>query len=873
MSTLKVFISYSQQDKSYKNELLSFLEPMVQDNEITIWHDQELLASDEFNIKIKEKLSESDIVIFLLSQRFITSKYCREIEEAIALEKYNNDNDKFRIIPIVLSPCTLDRSPLNKFNIPLQAKPVNKFTDKDDAYLEIYKEIKDLILFLNDPDNNYTKSDDKKLFPIHDENHIKINDEHLRYINDLGFTLQHSRKDNIFLEDIYIYPDLKKLDKEFENYDPYISSDKVCNPENLYSNRIVIFGDEQSGKTTLAKSIFKSCINSNMTPVIIKGDNIKSKTTFDNELEKAYFKQYETNMLLTEDILLIIDDFIESPMNIKFQKDLLKEIIEKFSNLVIISDSSMKLQEQLIHELDICKLYEIQPLGYKKRTALVEKWNLIGCDETQCIYEQQNKNDGLLRSIDSILMKNIVPSKPVFILMILQILETNSSSNFTLTSYGHCYHSLIVDAFNRANIRMDQLNDYFNYLCELAFYIYNTGSLKINEDQMKDFQIEYGKNYLIKCHDETYEKLLKSRLINEFAGKVKFQYKYIFYFFIAKKMTESENVIEQVEFLCEKIHSEKHANILIFITHHTKDKKVIDTILKKLSFIFNERQPARLDCSELAFLNEVAKEIPQMVIDNTKDVEEERRKLVEKEDRIEKEFYIDSVDDLDEDNIDEDNVGEINKDLLDVNRSYKSLEILGQIIRNRKGSMSIDQLQELGTEAYSVGLRFLDYYFNTIKSMKSEIIDEIHRLIEKKKNWSKEKITQEARLFYWTFSYIMSLNVIRKIALSVGHKDLVEFYSRISDQFGSEVARLIEIEIELEFRKTIPRDKISQLWSQIKDNVVTRRLLQEILINHLHFHYVKHDDKHWIASTLAIPIQEQNKMQSKRKVKELPHKK
>ncbi|MGR5183929.1 hypothetical protein ACPV3S_00240 [Photobacterium damselae] len=187
--------------------------------------------------------------------------------------------------------------------------------------------------------------------------------------------------------------------------------------------------------------------------------------------------------------------------------------------------------------------------------------------------------------------------------------------------------------------------------------------------------------------------------------------------------------------------------------------------------------------------------------------------------------------------------------------------------------MSIDQLQELGTEAYSVGLRFLDYYFNTIKSMKSEIIDEIHRLIEKKKNWSKEKITQEARLFYWTFSYIMSLNVIRKIALSVGHKDLVEFYSGISDQFGSEVARLIEIEIELEFRKTIPRDKISQLWSQIKDNVVTRRLLQEILINHLHFHYVKHDDKHWIASTLAIPIQEQNKMQSKRKVKELPHKK
>lgn len=869
MASLKIFISYSQSDKEYKNDLLSFLEPMVSDNEINIWHDQELLASDEFDTKIKEKLAECDIIIFLLSQRFINSKYCREIEEAIALERYNNDNDRLRIVPIVLSPCTLDRSPLNKFNIPLQSKPINKFEDKDEAYLKVYQEIKELVVFLNDPDNKYIRESEKNKLIVSDEHTLKINDEHLRYINDLGFTLQHSRKDNIFLEDIYIYPDLKKLDKDFENYDPYVSSEEVCTPKNLQSNKIVVLGDEQSGKSTLAKSIFKSCINTPLTPVIIKGENIKSKTSFDSEVEKAFFKQYETEVFLKEDLLLIIDDFIESPINIKFKKDLLKIITESFSNLVIISDSRLKLQEQLIHELENYKLYEIQPLGYKKRTALVEKWNSIGCDETQCIYEQQNKNDGLIRSIDSILMKNIVPSKPVFILMILQILETNTSSNFTLTSYGHCYHSLIVDAFNRANIRMDQLNDYFNYLCELAFYIYKTGSQKISEIQMKEFQVDYEKNYLIKSHEETYNKLLKSRLINEFAGKIKFQYKYIFYFFIAKKMTESEDIINQVEFLCDKIHSEKHANILIFITHHTKDKKVIDTILKKLSGIFDTRQPARLDSCELSFLNEAAEEIPQMVIDNSKDVEEERRKLVEREDKIEKSLYAYNEEDDDY----EDDIEDINQELLDVNKSYKSLEILGQIIRNRKGSMSINQLEELGTEAYSVGLRFLDYYFNIIKSMKSEIIEEIHRLIEKKKNWSNEKITQEAKLFYWTFSYMMSLNVIRKTVLSVGHKDLIEFYSKISNQFGSEVAKLIEIDIELEFRKTIPRNKISQLWLKVKDNLVTRRLLQEILVNHLHLHYVKYDDKHWIASTLEIPIQEQHKIQNRRKVKEIPYKK
>jgi hypothetical protein len=116
-------------------------------------------------------------------------------------------------------------------------------------------------------------------------------------------------------------------------------------------------------------------------------------------------------------------------------------------------------------------------------------------------------------------------------------------------------------------------------------------------------------------------------------------------------------------------------------------------------------------------------------------------------------------------------------------------------------------------------------------------------------------------VFYWTYSYMMSLNVIRKISYSIGHKDLTSYYEKLSEHFGTEISKLVEISIKLEFTKKIPKDEIIKIWPHLKDNLMTRRLLQEIVITHLHMHYTNHEDKAWIASKLSIPIKEQINLQ------------
>lgn len=860
---IKVFISYSHANKAEKDRILKYLEP---NTDMLVWYDKELLAGDQFDEVISAKIDESDIFIFLITQDFLTSKYCNEIEVSKALTRKGED-DELRIIPVILDYCTFKKSKLSKYNaVPDDAHPVFSYDNHNKAYLEIANAIEEVVAYIKDK-----KKKLQQIVSIQSENKNSLNQAFALYLSDLGFTIQHRKKEVLYLDDLFIYPDLKRNKHDFDDYDVFVNAKNALNINKVLNNKNLIIGSEQSGKSTLAKTLFKDYHSLGYFPILVKGELFKKVADFETVISNAFLEQYSSGKLPQADkIIIIIDDITESPMNEKFQRNLISNITQTYGSIVAISDSKLRFREQLLKDFDQFTTYEITEFSHLQKAELVEKWNTIGIDETSFIEDFQSNVDNMIRNIDSILMKNIVPSKPIFILMILQILESNTQSNFALTSYGHCYHSLIIQAFNKVNVKADALNDYFNYLSELAYFIFRKGNHSIIKEEFEEFKVYYSNNYYLASHEEVSDKLTKSKIIQIWNERVRFQYKYIYYFFVAKKITELtiEQSLLVIDELCSKIHTEKCANILIFITHHTRDSVIIDRISDTLSNIFKDHKEATLGKKDVDFLNEMAFEIPKIVMDKSKDVEEERKNYLIEKDKIDRASTSNNGDyNFNDDEDDNEDIEAVNKDLLDVNRSYKALEVLGQIIRNRKGSIPIPQLEKLGAQTYSIGFRYLDFYYSITRELKDEIIAEVHRLISEKKSWTTEKIAKEASLFYWTYSYIMSLNVIKKIAHSVGHKELTAYYSSLSKKFGSEISKLVEITIQLEFTKQINREDIESVWLKVKDNLMTRRLLQEILITHLHMHYTKHEDKAWIAEKLSIPVKDQVTLQKRNAMK------
>ncbi len=149
-ASYKVFISYSHMDKLMKDELITHLTPLIDNDDIDIWCDHELLVGTEWNDEIQKKLDESDVVLFLLSSDFLSSVYVKNVEIPKVFEKYNKDKSSIKICPILLRDVFYKKTMWNQFIIlPDDAVPVDDYNKKDKAYVNIVKGISKLIKVKN----------------------------------------------------------------------------------------------------------------------------------------------------------------------------------------------------------------------------------------------------------------------------------------------------------------------------------------------------------------------------------------------------------------------------------------------------------------------------------------------------------------------------------------------------------------------------------------------------------------------------------------------------------------------------------------------------------------------------------------------------
>jgi hypothetical protein len=142
MSTL--FFSYSHQDEKLRDQLEVHLAGLKRQGVISTWHDRRISAGTELGNAIDQNLNEADVILLLISPDFINSDYCYEREMLRAMERH--DRLEARVIPIILRPCDWHGLSFGKLlAAPKDGKPVTKWADQDDAFLDIATAIKDAL--------------------------------------------------------------------------------------------------------------------------------------------------------------------------------------------------------------------------------------------------------------------------------------------------------------------------------------------------------------------------------------------------------------------------------------------------------------------------------------------------------------------------------------------------------------------------------------------------------------------------------------------------------------------------------------------------------------------------------------------------------
>ncbi|MDC9563304.1 MULTISPECIES: toll/interleukin-1 receptor domain-containing protein [unclassified Pseudoalteromonas] len=836
---VKVFISYAHKDEQFKDSLVEHMSGLVRANVVSEWNDRKIVPGQDWSDEISENLASSEIILFLISSSFMNSDYCMgvEVQKALSMHK----EGRAQLIPIIIRAVDWTDSELSKIQgLPKDAVPIASWGNEDEAWVNVIGGVK-----------KHIQEFKPKLHPIKKAKAqgVQLTDKASSWLSDTEIVLTHRKVNQVSLDDIYVVPDVE-LDSSNDLVD-------IKPAKHLLQNlgHHIISGEEQQGKTSLLKYLYKELLKLSFLPVYLDALNIK-KASAEQEISRALTEQYENltfeSFNKNEKAVVLIDNIDEIGLNKKFKSKFLEEINQTTDNTFITCHSSYTFIYGDIPALDEHDRIELMGLGNKKREELVQKWISLGVEESIEEGELYAKCDELKARLNIVIKKNIVPPKPIYVLMLLQMFEANAQLNLDLTSYGHCYQQLIYQSFDKANIDKQDFDKYLNVLTELAWEIFQHGS-DLNIHQIEEFFKNYSEVYLHVDKEKVLRKLVGHSILSSNGINVGFKYPYIYYFFVGKKIAESyrdsEETQAKIQDLLERLHREDFANILIFITHHTKDSWVLNEIKSILTSLFDDQKEATLDKEQLSFMSEFMKAIPELIIEQ-REIQNERDKQNERLDQMER-----NSDDKDEVELDI---------LANINKTFKGMEIAGQIIRNRHATLTRDAMEELAKTGANAGLRFLEYFIKISDTAKKEIVKLISTHLSEHPNLTNREIEKQAENAYLHLTYGVINGITRKIASSVGSKEALEVYREMEKNVGTPAFHLIRQAIELQFNKSINIEHISSCVKQLKDNQVCLRILKEMVIQHIYLFPVDYKEKQQLSHLLGISVQGQRWMDTKK---------
>lgn len=150
---IDIFIAYSHEDISYKNDLKKFLQPVLREGRINIWDDYDIEAGQEWDLKIKEKIYSADIILLLVSSDSLASDYFYGQEVKFSLERH--EKGEAVVVPVVLRHCDWENTPLGGLEaLPEKGKPLLEWPTRDQAWKDVVIKLRRVVEKIEDRRKN-----------------------------------------------------------------------------------------------------------------------------------------------------------------------------------------------------------------------------------------------------------------------------------------------------------------------------------------------------------------------------------------------------------------------------------------------------------------------------------------------------------------------------------------------------------------------------------------------------------------------------------------------------------------------------------------------------------------------------------------------
>jgi len=849
----KLFVSYSHHDEKYVEIFNKHISTLKQNGLISEWYDRKILGGEEFQREIDNNIETADIICLFISVNFLSSEACmKEKEKAYFLKKTQGTS----VVPIILSICSWkdDKDISKRLALPTDGNPIDTYSDINKGWIDVYNGLKNIL-----EKRNREKS-------------ASITMIFQKFLDDAEMLRNaHSQKNAVNISDIFVFPNLSKINYDDEKEDT-ISSENTFLDEFYNLEKILIAGESQSGKTTLCKKLYLRLRSKKLFPIYIYDKTLRFDGHISKRIEIAFYEQYEKISLTDIEVdkfIIIIDGFhfISTQKKLRMLRD-----IEKYKYHIIVVDDIFALN---INDENLTKKYyryRIDQFGPILRNELIKKWILLTDDKSSQTYHDNdfykkidNATELVNNGLGKIINSGIMPSYPLFILSILSTHETfEKPLDQEITSQGYCYQALIYISLRKQGVKNDEIDIYINFLSVFAYHFFSNNISEIAEDEFDVFLKNYKDKYYLPININTLLANLQAHrmVIKTSLNNYKFFYPYLYYYFVAKYLSDHlTEKKDEISHIVEKLHKDENAYITIFISHHTKNYNLLNEIILNAMMLFEKNKETTLSKTELAFFDTELDFVAKAALPKQTTPETERRKQLELQEKQEHENN--EKKDVTEEK--EDNYSE------DLRRSIRTVEVMGIITKNRIGSLEKQKLEEIINEAINVNLRILSSFFDIIKDKneQQEIIKYISAQLqiikdEKNDNISNERLEKEAKKIFWNLNFGAILGIIMKTIRSIGSDKLQNIIESVCDKQNTSVHLLIKHGVFMWYGKTIKVDKIIKEMKRKDFSLTANEILKYLIVYHCIYHNINSEDKNKLQSKFGISSKGLLKIEAKK---------
>jgi hypothetical protein len=696
--------------------------------------------------------------------------------------------------------------------------------------------------------------------PARERHLFKLNANEMNKMTDPGAAFNHKKKRNLRLSDIYVYPDLRE--KSVERFVKEDRKPRTINSRDVLGHlrstpRILITGPDDSGKTALLKTLFIE-LGFDFVPLLLSGKDLSGKISegrFRSVISEAVQRQYDAEsmeryfQLDPQKRLLLIDDYHQANLQrtsearlIQLAKNMFGHIVLSAADFYFIRSITRKdLEENPIQDFDVL---EIREFGHRLRGRLIGKWLSLGRDAASDLPAIEYETRTTEKIITTLLGKNLVPSYPVNALSLLHTMQSAEAHATVDASFGSLYETLI-----KANLRFssgggaEDAELKFTYTSVLAHEMFDKEKESLTEGEMRKVHEEFSKKFAFSTNfQQILGDLLQANVLTKEMDAYSFKYKHVYYYCVARyferalkrKDARTAALRKKVEYMADRLHSEEIANIILFYLYLTHDWELTQRILANADKIYGDKEACDLE-THVKFVNKIYKEPPKLIIEDN-DVESHRDKYREQLDRADEDEPV--VPSLNAKLTYQDDLADIYK----INIAFKTMQVLGQVLRSSVASMEADVKAQILKSVYMLGLRTMRALLGIAEQNANEFRSYLFSLIKERAAVSEKHLSESELLkitdegFIW-MTFACAYGSIKKVSFAVGHHHLADSFEQILEELGSSTAvGLVDLAIKLDHFATVPTKEITLLRDKVVGNLFAYTLLRQFVADFLYLY-------------------------------------